>query len=367
MAKIGIVTFHKAHNFGAILQAMALRTVLAEMGHDVAFIDYWPEYHKREYKVFNTDYFKSVGTIGKAKYLIRFFQNYNAKMRKARCFNDFIDSNISPYCTTNFSDKFDFVVYGSDQIWRKMPEIGYKYDGFYFGVNNLSSKFHCSYAASMGIENTTEADKRFLYDSLINFSYVNVRELSLKNLLESCGIGDIKVGLDPTLLLEEDKWREILSLRPYHGDNYVLFYDLIPDSFIYNEILEYASDRGLALKIVTGAVSSKKYYGHNVKVYDHLNPCEFVELIANADTVFSSSFHGLVFSIMFKKNFYTCFRKNASRATSLLNQLGLGHRLIASGEKIDFSAEAIDYGNVCRMLNKLRIMSLDDIANMLSM
>ena len=51
--KIGILTYHRSHNYGALLQAIALRKVLADMGNDVTFIDYWPKYHQHTYAFFS--------------------------------------------------------------------------------------------------------------------------------------------------------------------------------------------------------------------------------------------------------------------------------------------------------------------------
>lgn len=50
--KIGILTYHRAHNYGAVLQAYALRTFLQKQGHDVEFVDYWPDSHEEKYKTF---------------------------------------------------------------------------------------------------------------------------------------------------------------------------------------------------------------------------------------------------------------------------------------------------------------------------
>lgn len=365
MAKIGIVTFHKAHNFGALLQAMALRTVIDSNGYDVRFVDYWPEYHCQEYKFFNKSYFRKIGLIGKFKYLVRFFQNYNTRKKNLHKFNDFIKKHIEPYCNSNLTDSYDCIIYGSDQIWRKMPEIGYNYDCFYFGINSLCTDSYCSYAASMGIEDTTDTDRWFLKDSISKFAVVNVRETSLKLLLESCGLERIQVGLDPTLLLSREKWSELLSIQQSDSEKYLLFYDLIPDSFDYREIQRYALENNLRIKIVTGAVSYRKYDGDNVRIYNQLNPAEFVQLIAGAHTVFSSSFHGLVFSIIFEKNFYACFKKNALRAESLLNQLGLQHRLISPGNPINYITNSIDYVKVRNTIAELSTFSIENIKKMI--
>ena len=48
--KVGILTYHKAINYGANLQAVALRTVLENLGAEAFFYDYYPDYHKRLYE-----------------------------------------------------------------------------------------------------------------------------------------------------------------------------------------------------------------------------------------------------------------------------------------------------------------------------
>ena len=53
--KIGILTYHRSHNYGALLQAIATRIVLKKMGHDAYYIDYWPDYHRRMYAMFNSN------------------------------------------------------------------------------------------------------------------------------------------------------------------------------------------------------------------------------------------------------------------------------------------------------------------------
>lgn len=81
--KIGILTFHRAHNYGAVLQAYALKAFLNEMGYNnVSFIDYWPKYHDDVYRLFNIDFFKSLSIIDKIKYIIRYLLMY--KRRKKR-------------------------------------------------------------------------------------------------------------------------------------------------------------------------------------------------------------------------------------------------------------------------------------------
>lgn len=68
--KIGILTYHRSHNYGALLQGIALREVLKRMGHEVTFIDYWPAYHRHMYALFSFPWMMSrKGVKGKLSYL----------------------------------------------------------------------------------------------------------------------------------------------------------------------------------------------------------------------------------------------------------------------------------------------------------
>ena len=67
--KIGILTYHRSNNYGALLQAIALRKVLADMGHEVSFIDYWPAYHRHIYEAFSIASLKYRSLKGNYNYI----------------------------------------------------------------------------------------------------------------------------------------------------------------------------------------------------------------------------------------------------------------------------------------------------------
>ena len=74
--KIGILTYHRSHNYGALLQATALRYVLQKKNHEVFYVDYCTEYHKRMYKIFSWSSFFKLSFWGKLKYLFNFFRYF---------------------------------------------------------------------------------------------------------------------------------------------------------------------------------------------------------------------------------------------------------------------------------------------------
>ena len=94
--KIGILTYHRSHNYGALLQAIALRKVLSDMGHVVTFIDYWPAYHKHLYDVFSFhNLLKKRGIRGKCRYAKICFLHYKYRKRRKEAFDLFITNYIA--------------------------------------------------------------------------------------------------------------------------------------------------------------------------------------------------------------------------------------------------------------------------------
>lgn len=178
--KIGILTYHRSHNYGALLQAIALRHVLTGLGHDAYFIDYWPEYHADMYKLFSSIEFHSYSLFGKIKYIVKTAILSRNKIKRIKSFNRFIDRFITPHSLPT-TESFDIIIYGSDQIWRKQPRIGYHFNPVYFGDNQFEAKKHITYAASMGnIKDLSPADEETIQKWLRHFSFISVRETDLQ-------------------------------------------------------------------------------------------------------------------------------------------------------------------------------------------
>jgi hypothetical protein len=354
--KIGILTYHRSHNYGALLQAVALRHVLEQLGHDVYFVDYWPEYHKDIYRIYNHACLNKLSLLRKLKYIISATLSY-PKIRKRRIgFNHFISKFILPY-TKNVNSKFDCLVYGSDQIWRKQPGLGNnKLNSVYFGEHEISTLKHWSYAASMGIITLNEKEKSDIHQWLSKFEKISVRETDLRNAILDCGVSNVKQVLDPTMLLSKEDWIQLLSLSILEEEKpYILFYDLLPNSFNMTYLNEFAIKNNCEIKTIKGSVQSLQKQSNELPF---VTPKGMVELIANARYVFTSSFHGLVFALIFNKQVYAAFSKNSTRAKSLLDDLGLSERLLLPKSIIP-DMPSIDYRKVESKLQELRKDSIN--------
>ncbi len=338
--KIGILTYHRSHNYGALLQAVALKKVIEDVGNEVAYVDYWPYEHDQRYRVVNHVYLKKAELLHKATYICRIAKNLPNIIKRIRSFRKFIDRHIAPNCKS-IDSQYECIVYGSDQIWRKEQNLGNKIDKMYLGEGILGQIPKISYAASMGVVNLEGGDYKILYKYLSEFEAVSVREQDLKIAVEKSGIKDVKQVLDPTLLLTKEEWLELLNIKSIRKPGYVLYYSLMPGSFDERQIRKFARERNLEFV-----------------------PEVMLSLVANADYVFTSSYHGLVFSLIFNKEVFASFRTNAGRAQTLLSSLKIPERLLSPNTR-DFQLQKIPYGTVSLRMAELRTDSLTWLKNSL--
>ncbi len=354
--KIGILTYHRSHNYGALLQAVALRHVLAEMGHEAFFIDYWPEYHKDIYRVVSRQALRGLSLPTKLRRITSTLLRYRYDGPRRKRFFEFIRQYIEPHCRP-MHERMDLVVCGSDQIWRKQSRLGGHFNPVYFGEDIPAAKCFASYAASMGIIDINEADRADLRRWLSKFSDVSVRESDLAEALREAGVENVRQVVDPTLLLDADGWRRLMPVDEGRPERrYALFYDLMPDSFDLTAIRRFCAARGLELKIMPGVIRNLSYPKEYLTA---CGPLEMLRLIANADLVFTSSFHGLVFSIIFNRPFMTAFAKNAGRAASLLQATALQERLLTPMANQLPDCADINFPAVNARLEALRSASFD--------
>lgn len=347
--KIGILTYHRSHNYGALLQAIALRYTLTCLGHKVYFIDYYPDYHKKMYEIHRISLLYTIKhpKLGLEKWLDIIWR-YRRRVR----FNSFQKKHITPFCKST-AEEFDAIVYGSDQIWRKQPYID-KYNPIYFGAGCLNAKIHISYAASSDRPPETESEKKVFAEYLQHLNSISVRESWLLDSIRNLGY-DGETSLDPTLLLSSKEWDNLIPIKKDKGDRYLLYYNLIPGSFDEDEIKRFAAEKGLKIKTIVGTA----YYNRNKYVDTIGGPNTFLDAIRNAEYVFTSSFHGLVFSILYHKSFFASFAYNAKRAEALLNSVSLHDRLLVPQSHIPSIKTNIDFIKVEKELDAIRKNSIN--------
>lgn len=366
--KIGIITYHRAHNYGALLQAYALKAFLNNNGYkNVEFIDYWPQYHSKEYKLLY--HFKERSFKGKVKGILFLTIGFSKYIRRKRGFENFMLDFLKLKKDSTYiyreelnTTSYDIVIYGSDQIWRKQNYPLYKgFDEAYFGsLINASKKI--TYAASMGVIDLKDiTDKDFLKIQMRNFDKISVRERELQILLKNTTNKNIQLVLDPVFLLDQNQWRKILPKLNFKY-KYILLYQLKPsdDSVRLSNLI--AKKFGCKVIEIAGRINPlriSKRYSQTV------TPLEFVALIHNAEFIVTTSFHGTAFSILFEKQFYSIgMNDNSDRAKTLLNNLEISDRYLENIDNIDLD-QKINYKAVNANLQNNIINSVSFLENAL--
>jgi hypothetical protein len=366
---VGIITFHRAHNYGALLQCFALKKYIESLGHIVNIIDYWPDYHLSTYKFFPDFSKKSIK--GKIKSIVLFVIGFFKIYKRSKGYKDFIKTHLDiethiSFKTANELSQLDFdvVVYGSDQIWWRSTLPTFQgYDLVYWGQQPKKAKRKITYAPSMGIINYDIEESNVLKKMLNNFDAISVRELIVKELIKSkLGI-DTTLVLDPVFLIDKKYWEKFCNTnsKPFEiKEKYIFFYHLKENpqtGYLVENLAKYFDLRIIEIK---GRVSPLK---RSKRFMQTVDPIGFVQLIRNASFVVSTSFHGTAFSIIFEKHFYASgMGSNAERAKSLLKNLGIENRYIDNFNKPIFD-DTIDYEQVNIKLEKLKVISKDFLIN----
>ena len=363
--KIGILTFHRALNYGAVLQCYALQETLISMGHDVEVIDYRPAYiekYRKPYSKFAIAHRE--GIKDKIKEIIAGTLLIGKKRKGSKAFDSFmkkylhVSSTLSLPLSTELD--YDVVVVGSDQVWS--PQICFGFDPVYWGEVPGLGKRYITYSASMGGHNViTDEMWKDVKSKLANYRYISVREKQLQdNLLNHCCV-DVPVTLDPTLLPSVDVYSKA-AIKP-SIPHYVLYFCLENEPGALDFAKRIA--RQMNMPIVRVA-AQKEFQKGDEGVIDRysVTPQEFLGYFKYADVVVTISFHGTVFSTIFKKDFYSLKNPKQDRALNLLRPLGLESRLVAATDNVEFNP--VDYDGVEKKLAELRESSLDYLKGALS-
>jgi Polysaccharide pyruvyl transferase. len=299
------------------------------------------------------------------------------KLRKKRIqFESFISNNINTkgvYTDSNIGDSvkdIDIFICGSDQIWN--PDW---FKSAFFLDFVPDNKKKIAYAASLG-RNILSIQEKALISPLINrLNYISVREESAKELLKDDVNKEISIVLDPTLLLDKTYWNALSGEYEKNGE-YIFVY-LLGNNPAHRHFAENLAKK-MKKRIICLPYSDNKFnkgdaFFNAKKIYS-AGPIEFLQLIKNADYIITDSFHAVVFSIIFNKEFYVVNRSinndihsMNSRIFDLLHQIKLENRIINNFNTSDFvlNEETIDYNSINNYYNEKRSESIKYLRNTL--
>lgn len=324
--KIGILTFHCAHNYGAVLQAYALVSFLRNNGYDAEIIDYRPTSILESHGTIPYSRIKKVRSVRGLFSVIRMLLWCISRYKRSVVFEEFIENlplsknRVDKH--TNFLN-YDYIFCGSDQIWNTKITKGV--DPFYTAQIKLAG-FYISYAASMELGHLDRAREEEIKSYIYNFKSVSVREYSLKETIEKIVAGKkIMQVLDPVFLITTKEWENFAEL-PLIQEKYILVYQVRRDRRVLNVAKSYASNHNLQVVEVT---SEAEFAVHRWQ-YGKMSPYQFVGMFAHAEAVVTTSFHGTAFSVIFGKPFKTIIfnAPGDGRAIDLLKSLGATESLL---------------------------------------
>lgn len=349
--KVGIITCHDVYNFGATLQAYALSMFLNQNGINCEIIDYKPNYLYRLIDFMEIDAVKWKKTFfhrwAYRLYTIPWKIKLLTKYCKFKKFNktylnlsDKQYHNIEELCNAT---QYSACICGSDQIWNSVQYMCGKDPAFYLAFQKQGKKI--AYAASFGGTEISEEGAMQIQKYLTAFERISVREWSGILLLEKFGI-IAEYVLDPVFLLDSDAWRGLKRKDGRLPKGHLLMYGYDNSPELQVAAKEYLqAEHCEVVSMETGAHLKKA------------GPLEFLNLVDDAQMVVTSSFHAVVFSIIFHKQFIAVKTGNSSlfeRVENVLKVAGLEGRIWENlCTKENWQKETIDYGAVDKNLQKM--------------
>lgn len=351
--KIKTLTFHRALNYGATLQAYALSKYLRDEGYDCKVMNYLPKnFLLQTYRPA-----KGVSkSLNKFKKLMRFrtFWKKHLPVTSKVYFND--------KSLTNNDNTYAYIC-GSDQVWNRSVTSNKNDNGYFLNFETKKAR-KIAYAASSGGASLLD-DSVDVVSKLKNFHSIGVREASLAEEISTLSeVDNATVVLDPSLLIKD--YSEVEC------------YDRVPD---YDFLLTYVVGSGETLTFFDESVDRiKKTIGLPVvhigandiasSDYSILNigPQDWVAFFKRAKFIVTNSFHGTAFSINFNKQFYSIAHridKLNQRQLTLLAGVGLEDRFLSDFFN-DMEVKKIDYSEVDKKLEALVLSSKEFLIDSLN-
>lgn len=340
MKKIGIVTIISM-NLGNRLQNYALQKSIEKLGYECKTI---PTDN-------DTNYLIKIIIKKILKSLVPRFRNVSWDQ-----FNKGInwERDKSAKLTEKDLTSYHKFVAGSDQIWNPLFEMN---SGREF-LDFANKKQKTAYAASIGLTYLPEKYMKQYKEWLKDFQFISMRENEGARIIKQLIGRDVPVVLDPTMLLSREEWSQVAEKSRFKPHKkYIAKYVLGIKNVDYDR---YVLDRAKELNADIIDISD-----YNEKNHDSLGPHEFIYLIKNAECIYTDSFHGTVFSIIFHKSFIVFDRLEqqgygamSSRLNTLLQKFALLDYRVYSIEDLKNERQAIDYSRVDIILEAERKTSI---------
>lgn len=380
--KIGVITFFESYdNYGQLLQGYALQQTLLSWGHDAEIIRYCFNYKKVRWLKSST-YRNKQRKESMLKYCSDVLDRWKDKKLMKRNFDSFRHKHLrmskafynSLEELQNKVPHYDCYITGSDQVWAQYlrnPD-----NRVWFLDFGKEQTLRIAYAPSFAVKEYPTELHDELTRQLSRLDAVSVRESSGIDICKAHSRSDAMLVVDPTMLAPTSIYKYIIS--PTDRQNYCFIYHvnvLSADNIHWSECKTYNKNKGLS----TIATFANPQEGTDMEFVDgaeYIYPTigEWLGHIASCTYLLTSSFHGVVFAIIFHRPFIACLRPETTfagngRITTLLENLGLDHLIAPIDKSIDpdsILSMPIDWDEVDRRLEAMRNSSIDFLRNALN-
>lgn len=360
--KVGIITFFRPINTGAVLQACATNRIISDkLGIISELLDYRlprTEYYRR---CFNMDMIlRQKSTMLKLRRLAGSILFYPNRRNENKLYDEFIRKYLRVSDTAysgiealkDAEDSYDAFITGSDLVWSPLMTEGV--NPVYF-LEFAPGKKRISYAASIGENDLSDALLKQIAGKADKLDYISLRESTTAQQLQKYVSKKVYTVLDPTLLTHMEDWEKFYACEPICKEKYIFAYCL-EDSDIFIRQVNFLSET-YGYKVITNT-SLRGYSGQNIKSAKFkIGPSEFLNYVRYAQIVVTNSFHGCAFSIIFHKDFY-CIPHSVRgiRMTDIMSSFKIDNRIIQNDIGI---RKEIDYAKLEDIRENMIAQSMD--------
>lgn len=290
----GILTYHFAHNYGAMLQAYATKTYLEQTGEKAELINYCPEKISSQYAIGFShckprQFPRKVLDYCRRKKQFQLFESF--KTNELEC-----GESISREQLPEFSKRYSKIIAGSDQVWNS--DINFNDDTYFLDFAG-QDVIKTGYSVSIGSTKISPYLRKNMDIAAERFDRISFREKSAADCMEFQYHKKFAVTVDPVFLLPRDAWVS-LEKKPekFSWNNFILFYSLKADTGLEKLVQDMSKKTNIPILSIHPLCKQARIADYNLK---NVGPREFLWLIHHAEYVASNSFHATAFSIIFKK------------------------------------------------------------------
>lgn len=362
MKRFGIVSYNiycNFTNYGSALQSWALHYAINKIGKErwqAVLVDYCPDIlaDKDPLNPFGNMWDQDEESKKMCELSLPAIRDNYVKFDNF--YHKQFNRTVGKYTSENINDiisneRIDGFVCGSDTVFC-IDEFGFD-DGYYANYPCMKNGYTVSYAASFGDSHFTEETYGTLNSRLQNFKALALRENAMLSYVEEHTSVPVQKVVDPTLLLTEEDYDTIAAPIQEYG-KYLLLYARRYNPKMSEYAEELAAQNGwkvieISLR-ATNSVKHRMFYEAGVE--------EFLSLVKHAEFIVTNSFHGMIFSVQYRRPFYIFSREQCdTKIIELLEMFGLSDRMRITGDELE--ASAIDYDDVHIRIEKERKTSIE--------